>query len=192
MYEAHQHGDHEHHLRSKKRNIVIGCGQLAVGVLYGSMSSFVAGSHNLIDGRIHKWRHEAAISADTETKQRNRRKIAGLFAATGVASFFIEKYSGINEASSWLLPTVFATETIVNAASLGDSLKHSNGSTDSVSAIMHNGLDTLTSAATMMIVSTPLVVESFNESVADSIAGYGHLMLLGALSIHALRTSKQD
>jgi len=192
MYEAHQHGDHEHHLRSKKRNIVIGCGQLAVGVLYGSMSSFVAGSHNLIDGRIHMWRHEAAISADTATKQRNRRKIAGLFAATGVASFFIEKYSGINEASSWLLPAVFATETIVNAASLGDSLKHSTGSTDSVSSIMHNGLDTLTSAATMTIVSTPLVVESFNESVADSIAGYGHLVLLGALSIHALRTSKQD
>lgn len=192
MYEAHQHGDHEHHLRSKKRNIVIGCGQLAVGVLYGSMSSFVAGSHNLIDGRIHKWRHEAAISADTETKQRNRRKIAGLFAATGVASFILEKYSGVSETSSWLLPTVFATETIVNSVSLGDSLNHSNGGTDSVSAVMHNGLDTLTSAVTMMIVSAPLVVETLDESAVDSVAGYGHLALLGALSIHALKTSKID
>lgn len=186
------HSGHSHHHRSKLRNIITGAVQVPLAAVSGSFALAVAGGHNLVDGKVHDYRDIASGTEEPKYRRAARLKSAGLLAIAGAGAFTFEKLTtGHGNVPKWIVG-IFAIETGVNVTGLIDDYKNGGSDTDTVASKLHNASDTLTSAATTVILGLPYITDDFESTAMDQLAGYGHLVLMGAVATYSLITASKD
>jgi hypothetical protein len=185
--------DHLHHRRSAIKNKFFGCVQVPLGLVFGFSSLAVAGAHNLVDGPVHDLRYQSATTDSQRERRAARLKAAALLGTSGVAAFFAERLFHAPQATSALPVAVFGAETTMNAYNLSDAIRHGKrGSHEWKSSLFHNGLDTATSAVSTVVLSAPLLTDRIATGTIDTIAGYGHVGLVGTLALITLLNADKD
>jgi hypothetical protein len=182
----------DHHRRSSLRNLAVGVPQVALGLAIGSPEVLFAGSHNVVDSPVHNLRHKAE-HAETQAKKRAFRiKAALLMAGAGALGFIVDRVVPMHSTGSYLALGIFGTETVVNVAGAIDASRSESDSADTHSGFLHNAGDALLSGATTALLAAPKLGANISPELASSIASWGHLGVIGAISVYGLFTINSD
>lgn len=193
---SHEHTNiergHSHHYRSAWRNKLLFIAELPLAIYSGSFALKVAVGHNGVDGSIHKLRDRASSEQNDRRRAMLRLKAAGLLAGAGVASYALERMSGVHTDVPIWVGWVFAGETVVNVVGLADGIKNGEEGTDTLTSKLHNGTDAIISAATAATILIPTYLGNENTQRLDNIAAYGHLGFMSLVAGITAATAFKD